>query len=52
MSYLNKLRKLRRHVYTVTDDNIAWVLDSVSNLLHLYDSNRLVYAGGASYNFG
>ncbi|PVF93190.1 thiamine pyrophosphokinase [Serendipita vermifera] len=28
MSYLNKLRKLRRHVYVATDDNLAWVLDS------------------------
>ncbi|TFK40306.1 thiamine pyrophosphokinase Thi80 [Crucibulum laeve] len=27
LSYLHKLRKTRRHVYAVTDDNIGWVLD-------------------------
>lgn len=31
MSYLHKLRKQRRHVFVITDDNVAWVLDEVSN---------------------
>lgn len=30
LSYLYKLRKTRKRVYTVTDDNVAWVLDEVS----------------------
>lgn len=30
LSYLHKLRKTRKRVYTVTDDNVAWVLDEVS----------------------
>lgn len=29
LSYLHKLRKKRKRVYAVTDDNIGWVLDSV-----------------------
>ena len=29
LSYLHKLRKLRESVFVITDDNIAWVLDSV-----------------------
>lgn len=29
LSYLHKLRKRRKRVYAVTDDNIGWVLDSV-----------------------
>jgi thiamine pyrophosphokinase len=29
LSYLHKLRKKRKSVYAVTDDNIGWVLDSV-----------------------
>ncbi|XP_006459372.1 hypothetical protein AGABI2DRAFT_201549 [Agaricus bisporus var. bisporus H97] len=28
LSYLHKLRKKRKRVYAVTDDNIGWVLDS------------------------
>ncbi|KAI0090171.1 thiamine pyrophosphokinase [Irpex rosettiformis] len=27
LSYLHKLRKVRERVFTVTDDNVAWVLD-------------------------
>lgn len=30
LSYLYKLRKTRERVFTVTDENVAWVLDSVS----------------------
>ena len=29
LSYLHKLRKLRESVFAITDDNVAWVLDSV-----------------------
>lgn len=29
LSYLHKLRKLREAVFAITDDNVAWVLDSV-----------------------
>lgn len=32
LSYLYKLRKTRERVFTVTDDNVAWILDSVSLL--------------------
>ncbi|KAF9649868.1 thiamine pyrophosphokinase [Thelephora ganbajun] len=28
LSYLHKLRKLRESVFVITDDNVAWVLDS------------------------
>lgn len=30
LSYLYKLRKTRERVFTVTDENVAWILDSVS----------------------
>lgn len=33
LSYLHKLRKDRKRVFTVTDDNIAWLLDEVSHIL-------------------
>ena len=29
LSYLHKLRKKRERVFTITDDNVAWVLDEV-----------------------
>ena len=29
LSYLHKLRKLRESVFAITDDCVAWVLDSV-----------------------
>jgi thiamine pyrophosphokinase len=29
LSYLHKLRKTRRRVFTVTDDNVGWVLSEV-----------------------
>jgi len=29
MSYLHKLRKFRKHVFSVTDENVGWVLDTV-----------------------
>lgn len=35
LSYLHKLRKTRKKVYAITDENVCWVLDSVSWLLHL-----------------
>ncbi|KAK2460877.1 hypothetical protein APHAL10511_007347 [Amanita phalloides] len=28
LSYLHKLRKIRQKVYAITDDSVAWVLDS------------------------
>lgn len=30
LSYLHKLRKIRKKVYAITDENIGWVLDSVT----------------------
>lgn len=39
LSLLHKLRKGRRRIYAVTDDNLAWVLDEVSFpscTLHVY----------------
>ncbi|OAX41191.1 Thiamin pyrophosphokinase [Rhizopogon vinicolor AM-OR11-026] len=35
LSYLHKLRKTRKRVYTVTDDNVAWVLDEGEHLIHI-----------------
>lgn len=35
MSYLHKLRKQRRHVFVITDDNVAWVLDEGEHDIHL-----------------
>lgn len=29
LSYLHKLRKERKEVFAITDDNIGWVLDEV-----------------------
>jgi thiamine pyrophosphokinase len=29
LSYLHKLRKTRKRVFTVTDDNVGWVLNEV-----------------------
>ncbi|KAG1746756.1 thiamine pyrophosphokinase [Suillus paluster] len=38
LSYLHKLRKTRKRVYTVTDDNVGWVLDEGEHLIHInYD---------------
>jgi thiamine pyrophosphokinase len=39
LSYLHKLRKIRRRIYAVSDDNIGWVLDEV-NRHHI--SSRIV----------
>ena len=33
LSYLHKLRKDRKRVFAVTDDNVGWVLDSVSTTM-------------------
>ena len=33
LSYLHKLRKDRNRVFAVTDDNVGWVLDSVSTVI-------------------
>lgn len=35
LSYLHKLRKTRRSVMAVTDDNIGWVLDSGKHEVHI-----------------
>ena len=34
LSFLHKLRKSRGYVYVVTEENIGWVLDSVSLSRH------------------
>ncbi|KAF8348822.1 thiamine pyrophosphokinase Thi80 [Amanita rubescens] len=33
LSYLHKLRKIRKKVYAITDENVGWVLDSITVLL-------------------
>lgn len=33
LSYLHKLRAQRERVFVVTDDDVSWVLDSVSGAL-------------------
>ncbi|KAF9450336.1 thiamine pyrophosphokinase Thi80 [Macrolepiota fuliginosa MF-IS2] len=35
LSYLHKLRKTRKRVYAVTDDNVGWVLDSGEHRIHI-----------------
>ncbi|KAG0700718.1 thiamine pyrophosphokinase [Suillus ampliporus] len=35
LSYLHKLRKTRKRVYTVTDDNVGWVLDEGEHLIRI-----------------
>lgn len=30
MSYLHKLRKSQKQIFVISDDNVGWVLDSVS----------------------
>ncbi|KXN91733.1 Thiamin pyrophosphokinase 1 [Leucoagaricus sp. SymC.cos] len=35
LSYLHKLRKSRRRVFAVTDDNVGWVLDSGEHHIHI-----------------
>lgn len=35
LSYLHKLRKQRESVFVITDDNIAWVLDSGEHEIHI-----------------
>ncbi|KAG2107299.1 thiamine pyrophosphokinase [Suillus discolor] len=35
LSYLHKLRKTRKRVFTVTDDNVGWVLDEGEHLIHI-----------------
>ena len=32
LSYLHKLRKERKQVFAITDDNIGWVLDEVGRI--------------------
>ncbi|KAI0806020.1 thiamine pyrophosphokinase Thi80 [Irpex lacteus] len=39
LSYLHKLRKIRQRVFTITDDNVAWVIDEGEhniNINHKY----------------
>jgi thiamine pyrophosphokinase len=38
LSYLHKLRKSRRRVFAVTDDNVGWVLDKVGTSLTSSDN--------------
>jgi thiamine pyrophosphokinase len=40
LSYLHKLRKSRKRVYVVTDDNVGWVLDSVRPSCHSLVNNH------------
>jgi len=35
LSYLHKLRKTRKSIVVVTDDNVGWVLDAVRRPLRL-----------------
>ncbi|KAG6810486.1 hypothetical protein H0H92_011666 [Tricholoma furcatifolium] len=35
LSYLHKLRKTRKRVFTVTDDNIGWVLDAGDHIIEI-----------------
>ncbi|KAJ7903600.1 thiamine pyrophosphokinase [Mycena olivaceomarginata] len=35
LSYLHKLRKTRKHVFAVTDDNVGWVLDTGEHTIHI-----------------
>ena len=41
LSYLHKLRKTRRSIVAVTDDNVGWVLDSVRHLCDSFPFSRL-----------
>ncbi|KAJ6494777.1 thiamine pyrophosphokinase [Mycena vitilis] len=35
LSYLHKLRKSRKRVFAVTDDNVGWVLDAGEHTIHV-----------------
>lgn len=35
LSYLHKLRKTRKRVFVVTDDNVGWVLNEGEHLIHI-----------------
>ncbi|KAK7033068.1 thiamine pyrophosphokinase [Favolaschia claudopus] len=35
LSYLYKLRQVRKHVFAVTDDNVGWVLDAGEHIIHI-----------------
>ncbi|KAJ7274463.1 thiamine pyrophosphokinase [Mycena haematopus] len=35
LSYLHKLRKTRKRVFAVTDDNVGWVLDAGEHTIHI-----------------
>ncbi|KAJ7727282.1 thiamine pyrophosphokinase [Mycena maculata] len=35
LSYLHKLRKSRKRVFAVTDDNVGWVLDAGEHTIHI-----------------
>ncbi|KAG8759951.1 hypothetical protein FRC14_004504 [Serendipita sp. 396] len=35
MSYIHKLRKVRRQVFVITNESIAWVLDEGEHIIHL-----------------
>jgi len=35
LSYLHKLRKTRKRVFAVTDDNVGWVLDAGEHRIHI-----------------
>ncbi|KAJ7127046.1 thiamine pyrophosphokinase [Mycena epipterygia] len=35
LSYLHKLRKTRKHVFAVTDDNVGWVLNAGEHTIHI-----------------
>ncbi|KAJ7227132.1 thiamine pyrophosphokinase Thi80 [Mycena pura] len=35
LSYLHRLRKTRKHMFAVTDDNVGWVLDAGEHIIHV-----------------
>ncbi|KAJ7707769.1 thiamine pyrophosphokinase Thi80 [Mycena rosella] len=35
LSYLHKLRKTRKRIFAVTDDNVGWVLDGGEHIIHI-----------------
>lgn len=45
LSYLHKLRKTRKKVYAIADENVGWVLDTVS-CIYLSHILSLAYAYG------
>ncbi|KAG8927174.1 hypothetical protein FRC01_007884 [Tulasnella sp. 417] len=49
LSYLHKLRTQRERVFVVTDDDVSWVLDSVSGTLHRSHDSKLIMTGASTF---